>query len=236
MGTPQHGYWIQTHTGVAFDLLAPTAGMVVLEDIAYALSRLCRFTGHCSRHYSVAEHSVNVAKQCQLEHGFSDSWAMAALLHDAAEAYIGDLSSPLKSLLRVCAAPAGEEGADLRGMVESPLDRVEHRIKGAIAEHFGTDILWRSTYSKAWQLDSLAMVERKQLIKAVDLRMLATERRDLMPAEPVWEASAWVSATACATLPEPYEWTIRSSTAHYDDATGSYHRFMDMFARLGGRR
>jgi len=51
-------YWIQTHSGKRFDLLDPAPEMVDVGDIAHALGMICRFTGHCSRPYSVAEHCV----------------------------------------------------------------------------------------------------------------------------------------------------------------------------------
>lgn len=85
--------WILTQSGTRFDLLNPTPDMINIPDIAYALSRICRFNGHTSEHYSVAEHSLRVAALVPRE------YQLAALLHDAAEAYIGDVSSPLKALL-----------------------------------------------------------------------------------------------------------------------------------------
>lgn len=85
--------WIQTYTGRKFDLLAPTADMICLRDIAHSLAHLCRFTGHTKRFYSVAEHSLWVS-QC-----VPDMHALSGLLHDATEAYLGDVSTPLKSLL-----------------------------------------------------------------------------------------------------------------------------------------
>lgn len=85
--------WIQTYTGRKFDLIAPTADMICLRDIAHALAHLCRFTGHTKRFYSVAEHSIWVSQRVPAEH------ALSGLLHDATEAYLGDVSTPLKSLL-----------------------------------------------------------------------------------------------------------------------------------------
>ena len=68
---------------------------ITIEDIAHALSNLCRFTGHCSQFYSVASHSILVSR---LLDG-SPLEKMQALLHDAPEAYLNDLSSPLKAFI-----------------------------------------------------------------------------------------------------------------------------------------
>lgn len=84
---------ILTASGRHFDLSAPEQSPIHISDIAYALANLCRFTGHCKQFYSVAQHSVHVSHLVTAEH------AMAALLHDAAEAYLGDVASPLKALL-----------------------------------------------------------------------------------------------------------------------------------------
>ena len=87
--------WIQTYTGKKFWPLSPRAEDIDDKDIAHALSLICRFNGHSSRFYSVAEHSIRVAH-------LVDSWGasprvqLAALLHDASEAYIADVSRPLK--------------------------------------------------------------------------------------------------------------------------------------------
>lgn len=85
--------WIQTYTGVKFDLLAPTPDMIRIEDIAHALANLCRFNGHVRLFYSVAQHSVHVSKLVPPQ------FARIALLHDATEAYVGDVVRPLKALL-----------------------------------------------------------------------------------------------------------------------------------------
>ena len=80
-------------SGEYFDLAEPEACAFQVSDIAHALGNICRFTGHTQRFYSVAEHSVLCSYMVPPE------YAMAALMHDAAEAFIGDVSSPLKSLL-----------------------------------------------------------------------------------------------------------------------------------------
>lgn len=64
-----------------------------INDIAHALGNICRFTGHTKKFYSVAEHSVHCSYLVPKD------WELEALLHDAHEAYVGDVNSPLKSLL-----------------------------------------------------------------------------------------------------------------------------------------
>jgi 5'-deoxynucleotidase YfbR-like HD superfamily hydrolase len=81
---------IRTFTGILFDPLNPCVEDIKIQDIAHALSHVCRFTGHVSHFYSVAEHSIRVAERLPKE------LQLAGLLHDASEAYISDVSSPLK--------------------------------------------------------------------------------------------------------------------------------------------
>ena len=83
---------INTVSGVEVNLLDPIPDMINIEDIAHSLSYQCRFGGHVSRFYSVAQHSVMVAAMAPKE------LKKYGLLHDAAEAYLQDITAPLKHI------------------------------------------------------------------------------------------------------------------------------------------
>lgn len=88
---------IQTYSGIEFFPLEPRAADVDIFDIAHALSLKCRYTGHCLRFYSVAEHSVLMADHA--EDRLGKEAALWALMHDAAEAYLPDVAGPIKGSL-----------------------------------------------------------------------------------------------------------------------------------------
>lgn len=85
--------FIETYTGKKFYFTDPEPDMIDIRDIAHSLSLQCRFMGHVETFYSVAEHSVAVSCIVDTEN------ALAALLHDAAEAYLSDIPRPIKKLL-----------------------------------------------------------------------------------------------------------------------------------------
>lgn len=104
--TQRKGDWQQTFTGRQFWPLDPRIEDIDIEDIAHALSLQCRFAGHCRTFYSVAEHSVRVSlliEAWNVREGYSGAWrytsCLAALLHDASEAYCIDVPRPLKPYL-----------------------------------------------------------------------------------------------------------------------------------------
>jgi hypothetical protein len=106
------GDWMQTYTGKAFWPLTPLAADVDPLDIAHALAMICRYGGHANRFYSVAEHCVLMSR------AVSPGNALWALLHDATEAYVGDMIRPLKH-----AMPTYRD--------------VEDRVMGAVSRRFG---------------------------------------------------------------------------------------------------
>lgn len=87
--------WIRTRSGLRFDPVNPDPTNVRVDDIAWALSNLCRFTGHTSSFYSVGQHSVLVS-QVVKELGGSKTEQLQGLLHDATEAYLVDVALPMK--------------------------------------------------------------------------------------------------------------------------------------------
>jgi hypothetical protein len=87
--------WILTRSGhpfYPFDPDATPAEALGIYVIAHALARICRFTGHSHQFYSVAEHSVRVSEL------LPPRLRIAGLLHDASEAYLGDMAKPMKDL------------------------------------------------------------------------------------------------------------------------------------------
>lgn len=133
---------IQLSSGRMLDLLEPEPSSIFVEDIADALSKLCRFTGHTTSFYSVAQHCIHVSKLVP-EH-----YALEGLMHDATEAFIGDLSTMLKAIL----------GA--------PIKLLENNLHWAIAYRFGLRYPMPAPI-KAADWVSLA-TERRDLMVPVD--------------------------------------------------------------------
>lgn len=105
--------WLQTHSGKKFDYVNPTVAMIDLKDIARGLARIPRFMAQTNLLITVAEHSMYVADN------LPEDIRLEGLMHDAAEAYTGDVPAPLKHLL----------GESFKG--------IERRIETVIAERFG---------------------------------------------------------------------------------------------------
>lgn len=113
------GNWLQTFSGVAFYPFDPHPEDINIQDIAHQLSMICRYGGAVSSFYSVAEHSLILARYVRKVRPNNPRLALQALLHDAAEAYICDIPRPLKLMPQMDGYRA-----------------MEDRIEAAIAEKF----------------------------------------------------------------------------------------------------
>jgi len=91
--------FLKTYTGKKVSILNPSEDDISLYDISHALSMQCRYNGHCSSFYSVAEHTV-LGTSFMIKHDSSPAQIKAWLLHDATEAYVGDLIRPVKAHLQ----------------------------------------------------------------------------------------------------------------------------------------
>jgi hypothetical protein len=92
----RYGDFMQTFSGRRFFPMDPRADEVFIEDIAHSLAMQTRYAGHCLQFYSVAEHSVLMARHLRWEGADVALWA---LLHDASEAYLVDVPRPVKPYL-----------------------------------------------------------------------------------------------------------------------------------------
>ena len=91
---------ITTYSGVKFSPLNPKEEDIRIDDIAHALSLMTRANGHFPEFYSVAQHCIACCKEA-IARGYSNKVALALLLHDASEAYLSDITRPLKKHLEV---------------------------------------------------------------------------------------------------------------------------------------
>ena len=120
--------YITTYTGEDISPLEPDVSRINLNDIAHALSLLCRANGHFQRFYSVAQHCINCAYEAKAR-GLSTRLQLACLLHDGSEAYISDIARPVKKHLHEY-LEIEERIQDLiyRKYLGSPLSEDEHSL------------------------------------------------------------------------------------------------------------
>jgi hypothetical protein len=135
------GPTIMLHSGAWFDFLAPSESPFTIDDIAHGLANICRYSGQCERFYSVAEHSLLVSAVAK---GFE----FEALLHDAAEAFLGDITRPLKQML-------------------PEFKRIEHEVETVILQRFELPGLLPIEVKEA-DLRVLAAEQRQIMPKGTD--------------------------------------------------------------------
>lgn len=142
------GDWMQTNSGGRFHPLDPQPYEIAAQDIAHALSLLCRYGGHVDGFYSVAEHCVLLSNAVAPEH------ALAALLHDATEAYVVDVPRPLKAVLPEYRA-------------------IEERTWIAIAERFGVGL---NLPAEVVDADTRILIDEKRALMARAERWLVEDQ------------------------------------------------------------
>lgn len=148
--------WTHTSRGYALDLLDPDPGAVDLDEICTALGHICRYAG-CTRYfYSVAEHSVLMSDWLR-DTGHGVDLQMAALLHDAHEAYTGDITWPMQQVLWGAAPEARKAYEECRAKLEAIIC-AKVGVAPDLLHHF--------------------------LVRDADLRILLDERRALLSEPP----------------------------------------------------
>lgn len=148
----QHSF-MTTFTGLRVDPTNLRVRDVNIYDIAHALSQLCRFTGHTREFYSVAQHSVLVAFSCRA------GLIMEGLLHDAAEAYVNDLSRPLKHHPQMAAYVAAELRVDstvrarfgLPSVMSPEVKAVDNKLVVDEALSFMSDTSWTAGHPRLYK-------------------------------------------------------------------------------------
>lgn len=143
---------IKLRSGRYLDLRNPRPDQFTLSDIAGGLSKICRFGGQIPAFYSVAEHCVHCAEQAARD-GLNSLVQRIALLHDAAEAFIGDVVKPLKIMLPEYAA-------------------VERRMETVIAAKYGlfgeTPSVSTACWDAAREIDRAMLIAERRAMFGVD--------------------------------------------------------------------
>ncbi len=179
--------WTNTTRGRALDLLAPVPDDVDLDEIALSLGHQCRYAGGVRRFYSVAEHCVLISRWL-LTQGYSPECALGGLLHDAAEAYTGDITWPMQAVLW----GASPEAKAAYRAVQSWLDAI-------IAAKVGLPVEMLHTHA----------------VRQADLRILLDERAALLrPAPRTWGVEEMGLAPLGVTITG---WEPHVATAYWLD-------------------
>ena len=162
---PAPGPYLQTVSGRWVNPFEPDPGQLDAGDIARALANQCRFGGHCRSFYSVAQHSVIVSRLVE-ERGGDVEDAFAALMHDATEAYLGDMPHPLKHRSPLGAAfKAAEEN------LERAL-RAHFRIRADVPEIKRADRALLATERRAFSAETWHWPELEG-VEPLDLELSA---------------------------------------------------------------
>ena len=146
---------IKTYTGVMYEPLNPNLELIDILDIAHALSMLCRGNGHFSSFYSVGQHCINCMKEAAAR-GYSERVQLACLLHDASEAYLSDVTRPVKQ--------------ELPKYLE-----IEKPLQDAIWLKYLGNPLSREEYAQVFEIDDVMLYH--EFLSLMDTRLWDSEPR-----------------------------------------------------------
>lgn len=145
---------ILTYTGKAFPALEPDPDLIDIDDISHALSNLCRFAGHVTKFYSVAEHCVRCL-DVAVDDGADVLTQLAVLLHDSTEAYLVDLPRPIKradgfggyrqaekKLDRAVIEKFGLHGADSAAILDADLRLLVTEARDLLPVNDDKSLMW----------------------------------------------------------------------------------------------
>lgn len=165
--------WIYTASGRKFWPLDPRPEEIDIADIAHALANICRFNGHCRPFYSVAEHSVRVSQQAELRargKGLdlkgAREMALWGLLHDASEAYLCDLTRPMKGSWQLGRTYAGFEA----GLTQTIAERFGLPGRIPMDVHWADEILLATEFRDL--MPGCEMPERVRQVAPLPNRIL----------------------------------------------------------------
>ena len=140
---------IMTHTRIMIDPVNPRAELIRIRDIAHGLSMLCRANGHFPTFYSVGQHCLNCAAEAAAR-GYSRRVQLACLLHDASEAYLADITRPVKK--------------ELPRYLE-----IEEPLQNLIWEKYLTDALRPEEREQVFQIDDAVLY--REFLELMETRL-----------------------------------------------------------------
>lgn len=190
--------WMETRTGKPFSLTHPDPAAVDIRDIAIPLGNICRFNGHTSRFYSVAQHSVLCAllvewmllhKGIGVAFGTLQKLKLACLLHDAHEVYVGDGSQPMKTTLSLMAK---EYGSDYE-----PYRELEGTVQATVRAALKLPLSNETVPVRRLETNKIEEIKVWDFVHAVDMAMLWREKYDLLT------ALEWTGTPTVPHVPPP---------------------------------
>ena len=199
---------IMTYTKKMFDPLHPNAELIDIEDIAHALSMLCRANGHFKSFYSVAQHSINCMKEARAR-GYSGRIQLACLLHDASEAYLSDVTRPVKAELpRYKEIEAPLQETIWNKWLDQPLTEEERKqvfdIDDAILAHEFLNLMGEKITDQIPEIHSVPQfaftgfdTSKHQFLRL--FRQLTTSKKECFAVGIDWMKPYWLAAEICGS-------------------------------------